>query len=64
MDYLLGGCRNIGQPPPPTQLKHKSREISYVYNLFLRYSVVLKFYTEYDCNTAMLCTKFQNNEAN
>ena len=43
-----------------THLKLKSREISFVHNLLLSKSIVLKFCTEHDSEAAVLCAKFQN----
>ena len=44
-----------------THLKLKSHEILFAHNLLLRYAIVLKFGTEHSSDTAVFCTKFQNN---
>ena len=43
-----------------THYKPKSREISFVHNLFLSYPIILKFYIEHDSITAVLCAKLRN----
>ena len=46
--------------PSETHLNLNSREVSFAHNLLLSYKVVLKFCTD----TAVLCTKFQNDWTN
>ena len=55
-----GVLHNIGYPSA-MHFKLKSHEILFAHNLFHRYLIILTFCTEHDSDTAMLCTKFQNN---
>ena len=54
-----GGFCNIGYPTE-TQLKLKSREVSFVHNFVLCCSIVLKCYSEHGSDTTMRCATFQN----
>ena len=45
---------------PETHLKPKSREIAFARNLLLSCQIVLKFCTEHDSITVVLCAKFQH----
>ena len=53
-----GALCNIGYPSE-THLKLKSCEISFVYNSYLSWPIVLRFFTEHGSITAVLCAKFQ-----
>ena len=45
----------------PQWVKPKPCEILFAHNLFLIYTIILKFCTEHSSITVVLCTKFQNN---
>ena len=49
--------------PSETHLKLESREISFIHNLVISYPIILKFYTELDNDSAVLCEKFQKDWA-
>ena len=38
----------------------QSHKISFAHNLFLSYEIILKFCTEHESDTAVLCAKSQN----
>ena len=44
----------------PSETRHKSREISFSHNIQSHFPIILKFCTERDSHTAVLCAKFQN----
>ena len=46
--------------PPQTLLPLKSRKVSFVHNFILDRRIILKFYPEHGCDTAVLWVKFQN----
>ena len=46
--------------PSETYLKLKSREVSFAHNVFRNCPVILKFCTSHDSDTAVRCSKFQN----
>ena len=46
--------------PPETHLKPKSREISFVHNLFLGYPIILQSCSMNGSDIVVLCTKFRN----
>ena len=50
--------------PSETDIKLKSREISFVHNLLFNCPVVLKFCTSHDSDAAVLCTNFQTGWSN
>ena len=49
---------NIGYPSE-THPNHNSREISFIHDFFIAYSIVLCFFAEHGSDTAMLYAKFQ-----
>ena len=59
----MGDLCNIGYLSG-AHFKPKSCEISFARNLFLGYSIILKFCTEHGSDTAVLCAKFQNDWMN
>ena len=54
----LGGCHM--ENPAELLVPLKSRKVSFVHNFILDCRIVLKFYTEHGCDTAVLCVKFYN----
>ena len=57
-------CNKCNKFPHETHAELKSSEILFGHNLFHRCPLILKFCTEHDCDTVMLCTIFQNDWAN
>ena len=53
------GLCNVGCPSE-TDLKPKSREISFAHNLLLSYLIVLKFCTEHGSGSAVVYANFKN----
>ena len=72
LDVLCRSLRGLEENPPglvviqhiPTKhiLHFKFRPISSVHNIYLVCSIILKFCTEHDSITAVLCAKFQNDQ--